>query len=213
MKLKILKKLFTKNVVVEIPNLINVEEYENEFLRRDKYILYLGRLNKTKGIDLLIKAFSELKESNVKLKIAGGGNTYKKELEALVFSLKLDEKVEFLGLVEDKRELISNAWVMVSPSFSDVIGMVNLEAASFKTPMITTYQTGLKKEWNTNGGKLINPRTKEIKNALKETLDWTLEERNLKGQLLYDFVKKNYSWKSRSQDWIDLYEKALKNER
>lgn len=208
-----LAQLFKNNQIVAIPNLITVGKTMKHFTNTEKYILYLGRLNKTKGIDLLIKAFSELEHNAIKLKIAGGRNDYQKELEVLVRNLNLTNKVEFLGLLKDKKEVISKAWVMVSPTFSDVVGMVNLEAAAFKTPMITTYNTGLEDGWNTNGGKLINPSVKEVKKALKEALDWTLEERIENGQLLYNYVQKKYSWKSRLVDWIQLYEKVLKDEK
>jgi glycosyltransferase involved in cell wall biosynthesis len=122
----------------------------------------------------------------------------------------MTDKIEFLGLVksEIKNQLICKAWVMVAPSYSDVIGMVNLEAASFKVPMITTYNVGLKKEWAENGGKLINPNVKELKNALIEVLNWNINERNKNGELLFNFVKKNYAWKSRLPDWIKLYKNA-----
>ncbi len=212
---KNLKLYFSKNQFIEIPNLITVENDEAPILNTEKYILYLGRLNKTKGIDLLIRAFSKIENEHVKLKIAGGFNQYKNELELLVNSLNLANKVEFLGLVKNeyKNGLIRNSWVMVSPSYSDVIGMVNLEAASFKTPMITTYNTGLKEQWNTNGGKLIKPDIEELKMALIEVLNWTFEERNENGSQLFKFVKEHYSWKSRLTDWKELYKTAVNNEK
>ncbi|WP_299670558.1 glycosyltransferase [uncultured Polaribacter sp.] len=210
-----IKRFFKKSNSDEIPNLISIAEQNNKVNFTEKNILYLGRLNKTKGIDILIKAFSKIDNNKVKLQIAGGFNKYKKELEEVVESLNLKDKVIFLGEVkgEVKTKLIKNAWVMASPSFSDVIGMVNLEAASLKTPMITTYNTGLKPEWNLNGGKLINPNIQELTDALKETLSWSLEKRNAKGKLLYNYVKKVYSWDTRLKDWQLLYEKAIFNEK
>ncbi len=211
---KNLKTYFKRNKFIEIPNLISLGLEEEQNINTEKYILYLGRLNKTKGIDLLIKAFSQIENQNIKLKIAGGFNDYKLELELLVKSLYLTENVEFLGLVKNdaKNQLIKNAWVMVSPSYSDVIGMVNLEAASFKTPVITTHKVGLKKEWSTNGGKLINPNIEELKASLTEVLNWTVKERNKNGKQLFDFIKQHYSWNSRLKDWKKLYENAIKNE-
>ena len=210
-----LKTYFKKNKFIEIPNLISINTKKEQVLNPEKCILYLGRLNKTKGIDLLIKAFSQIDNQCIKLKIAGGFNDYKEDLESLVKSLNLTDKVEFLGLVKNefKNDLIRNSWVMVSPSHSDVIGMVNLEAASFKTPVITTFKVGLKKEWNTNGGKLINPNIEELKSALTEVLNWTIQERNTNGKHLFDFVEQHYSWKTRLKDWRNLYKNVLKNEK
>jgi len=211
---KSIKYFLNNKEIVEIPNLITVVERNEKYQSSEKYILYLGRLNKSKGIDLLIRAFAQVNNQNIKFKIAGEFNKYKKELESLINSLNLANKVEFLSLVknEQKKELIRNSWVMVAPTYSDVIGMVNLEAASLRTPIITTYNTGLDSGWNKNGGKLINPNVEELKTALDEVLKWTIEERNLYGQKLFNFVKDHYSWESRLIDWRNLYEKAVNHD-
>jgi glycosyltransferase involved in cell wall biosynthesis len=212
---KTIKGFFKRNDVVEIPNLISVIDQKEKLNSIEKKIVYLGRLNKTKGIDLLIKAFSKINNKEILLQIAGGSNSYQKELEALVESLKIKERVEFLGEVkgEKKMKLIKNAWVMACPTYSDVIGMVNLEAAALKTPMITTHITGINSEWNINGGKLINPNIEELTAALIESLNWSLEKRNAQGELLYKYVKKEYSWENRSNDWELLYKKAIVDEK
>ena len=205
-----LKKYFPKKRFIEIPNLVSFKDCL-EIVKPEKYILYLGRLNRTKGIDLLIKAFKKLEKNEFKLKIAGGTNTYRKELKSLVTKFDLTKRVEFLGVVksEEKKRIIKKAWVMAAPTYSDVIGIVNLEAASLRTPMITTNETGLNPEWNNNGGRLINPTVRELERALKEAVDWTIEERTNHGNKLYEFAKKFYSWESRINDWEMLYKQVF----
>ena len=212
-----LKKIFAKNQFIEIPNLISfsnktTEETKNKKL--EKSILYLGRINKTKGIDVLIKAFNEIENKGVTLKIAGNFNDYKVELDDLIDRYKLTNKVIFVGMVKGKQkeDLINNSWVMVSPTFSDVIGMVNLEAGLNKTPMITTNNTGLHKDWSNNGGILINANVKELSEALNESLNWSQKERDRKGVLLFNFVKEFYSWENRLNEWELLYKKAIQDE-
>lgn len=208
---KNLKKILQKPRVIEIPNLIKVKEHKNHFNKNNiKYILYIGRLDKVKGIDLLIKAFVKINRKDVKLKIAGDFNSYKKELEKLIKLSKINN-IEFLGFVKGKAkiDLIKNAIVLVAPSFSEVIGMVNLEAAILKTPVITTFQTGLNKSWNENGGYLINPNEEELIKSLSLALNWSNEERDKNGQKLYDFVIQNYTWQNRINDWENLYKSIL----
>ncbi|MFT5846838.1 MAG: glycosyltransferase involved in cell wall biosynthesis [Psychroserpens sp.] len=210
---KELKVLFPSTPTVEIPNLIDSKRaVQSEYNSQEKYILYVGRLDSKKGIDLLIKAFSNLNPEGFKLKIAGNFNDYKQKLDELVLSLGMEDKVEFLGLVtgEEKVKLFINAYVFVAPSHSEVVGMVNLEAAMYKTPVITTFQTGLKKEWSENGGILVNPNVREIESALQSSLNWTIEQRNENGLKLHNFVLKAYSWQYRFDDWIKLYESMLK---
>ena len=210
-----LKARFKNVKVVEIPNLISLPKLEKQSASKYNldYILFLGRLDPIKGINLLIEAFATLEDSNIKLKIAGPANEYQDELKVQVKELSLGNRVEFLGLVNgvEKQRLYENALVFVSPSFSEVIGMVNLEAAIYKTVVITTHQTGLDKEWTNNGGFLINPEVKEIKGAIETVLSWDDNTRELKENQLQEFVSKNYSWENRYQDWENLYKIIRKN--
>jgi len=209
-----LKELFPNTKLIEIPNLIEIPKSEEHLsINEDgKYFLYLGRLDEKKGIDLLIKSFSLFKEKFI-LIIAGSYNDYKRKLESIVKSLDLNDKVQFRGFVKgnEKIELIKNSWILVAPSYSEVVGMVNLEAGSLKTPVITTFQTGIKKEWNENGGMLINPELKELETAMSKAASWTLKERNENGNKLHKFVLENYSWSNKMDTWIQIYETSLKN--
>jgi len=207
-----IKKLIPQIKTIEIPNLIDFKvQGAKHFNTQEKYILYLGRLDEKKGIDILLKAFNNLRSNNFKLKVVGEFNEYKKELDKIVTELSLERKVEFLGLVTGsaKTELYRNAYVFAAPSHSEVIGMVNLEAAILETPVITTFQTGLDKEWNKNGGFLINPTEKELTETLKKAINLSIEERNIRGKKLHDFVLKKYSWKNRFFDWVKLYKSIL----
>lgn len=204
--------LFKTDKTVEIPNLISKNNFKVQAKEESNYVLFLGRLDEKKGIDLLVKAFGNLNKEGYKLFIAGKKNRYKNELEHLINKLGIKNKVNFLGLVsgQEKQELICNATVLVAPSHSEVIGMVNLEAGILKTPVITTHQTGIDSEWNNNGGKLINPNVVEIETALQEILDFSVDERIKMGKTLHDFIVKKYSWENRIKDWITLY-KSVKN--
>ncbi len=205
-----LHKLFEHKSIEVIPNSISYTEIDSYNIQRqecDKFILFVGRLHPKKGIDLLIKAFSKLKDTDIKLKIAGPFNEYKNELDKLVKDLSIENRVEFLGMItgKEKFKLFKDAWVFVAPSFSEVVGMVNLEAGISGTPVITTYQTGLYKEWNNNGGILINPNIDELDKALKEATHWTEKERNDRGGNLKKFIIDNYSWEKNIHKWLQLY--------
>lgn len=207
-----LNRLFINNRIVAIPNLIDPLETEYEYSENsERYILYLGRLDSKKGIDLLIKAFHEIHTENVKLKIAGGFNSYKAELEQLVSTLGMEHKVEFLGMVTGKQKikLFTEAFLFAAPSHSEVIGMVNLEAASCGTPVLTTFQTGIHENWAHNGGFLINPKLGELKTALSKALSMTLKERIANGALLKSYVLQEYSWDSKYKNWDQLYKSIV----
>lgn len=101
-----------------------------------KTVLYVGRLERRKGVDLLIKAFAKLNEEmpNTHLIIAGEGNR-RAYLEQLVNTLKLSN-VQFVGYVseEHKRYLMGNADLLCSPAtFGESFGIVLIEGMAMGT--------------------------------------------------------------------------------
>ncbi|MEM3979832.1 MAG: glycosyltransferase [Ignisphaera sp.] len=81
----------------------------------------MGRIHLTKGLDLLIRVFTEVvkKESDVTLVIAGKGDAhYLKKCMKLVRVLGLENRVRYLGYIseEDKIGLIDSSEFVVIPS-------------------------------------------------------------------------------------------------
>ncbi|MFW6141316.1 MAG: glycosyltransferase family 4 protein [Candidatus Saliniplasma sp.] len=104
-------------------------------------VLYVGRLHELKGLNYLIKAFSDVKGkySDVELLIIGSGDL-KDELKELVHKERLDEHVRFIGEVEHS-ELIDyyqNSDIFVLPSVSEGLSNVILEAMACGLPVIAT---------------------------------------------------------------------------
>jgi len=194
--------------IVEIPNLIDFSNnIKYEYQPKEEYLLFLGRFHKVKGIDLLISAFKKIDNKKIKLYLAGFENDYCKEILNQVELNGLSNRIKYCGEVkgEEKNKLFSNAKAFIAPSYSEVIGMVNLEAASFRTPVITTYNTGISKDWNNNGGILINPVQEELTKALNIVSNLNVNERNERGDLLKKFVFDNYSWQKKGHLWNELY--------
>ena len=107
--------------------------------------VYLGRLKRYKGVDLVIRAFARLDHRDARLHIAGTGD-HRPELERLVASLDLGGRVSFLGFVpeEDKLALLRRAWALVFASPKEGWGMTNLEAAACGTQVIASDSPGLR---------------------------------------------------------------------
>ena len=200
----------TKNRNIEvIPNLINMNiESPAAYNAEEEYILYLGRFHRVKGLELLLKAFSQIKNKYIKLKLAGFSNQYFLDIMKMYQNENIIKRIEFVGEKNgmEKDLLYANAKVFVSPSYSEVIGMVNLEAAMQKTPVITTFNTGLDKNWSKNGGILINPAVEELTIALDDATSWDNIERIDRGSKLFNFVYQQYSWDKKGFLWQELYD-------
>jgi glycosyltransferase involved in cell wall biosynthesis len=107
--------------------------------------VYLGRLKKYKRVDDVIRAFAALNLLGAKLEIAGTGD-YRASLEALVRSLGLSGRVEFLGFIpeDQKVHLLRRAWASVLASPKEGWGISNLEAAACGTPVIAANSPGIR---------------------------------------------------------------------
>lgn len=96
-----------------------------------KYFFSARRLEKSKGIDVLIKAFSKARNKllDVKLVIAGRGSE-EKSLKELVKSLNLSRDVYFLGSLsyEDMCSYMKSAIAHICPSRAESGGTVNFES-------------------------------------------------------------------------------------
>jgi glycosyltransferase involved in cell wall biosynthesis len=108
-------------------------------LRRDGYLLFVGRLVPEKRPDQLIRCFGKV-SSEVKLVIVGGSsftNDYTKSLAEVAAG---DDRVVFPGWVYGRllEELYSNAAAFVLPSSLEGLPLTLLEAAAHGTPCIAS---------------------------------------------------------------------------
>ena len=124
----------------------------------------LGRLDKLKGQDILLRAIPEVvkQHPNVLFLIAGeetsGEHGYKEYLMKLCRQLDIERFVKFLPFMDDVPRLMSALDVFVLPSFSETFGLVLVEAMAMELSIIATNAGGVP-EIITNGktGLLIKP--------------------------------------------------------
>lgn len=102
------------NITV-IPNpLRKVKLYSD--IKRERIILYVGRLSWEKGPERLIRAFGAIQNrQGWQLHIAGSGPLQKK-MSQLVSSLDINDEVVFYGKVKDVDKLFARAGIFVLPS-------------------------------------------------------------------------------------------------
>lgn len=125
----------TDDSVSIIPNGIDLHHFHAPRNRTEnavKTILYIGRLEKRKGVSFLIDAFAILHshQPTIKLVIAGDG-VNRVKLENQVETLGLEQHVSFLGFVTEtqKKKLLHDADLFCSPAlYGESFGIVLLEA-------------------------------------------------------------------------------------
>lgn len=105
-------------------------------------ILYIGRLEKLKGVDLLIKAV-KIVQMPVDLVIVGDGSE-RQNLENLVKKLNLQDSIHFMGSRRDKDGFYRSANVFAYPSTCvEVFGISIVEAMAYGIPCISNVVGGI----------------------------------------------------------------------
>ena len=103
-------------------------------------VLFLGRLHRIKGIDLLVEAFAQLRQEvkETILVISGPDEGELDHLRALAGRLGLEESVRFAGPLygQDKLAAYVDADVIASPGAYEIFGLVPFEALMCGTPAV-----------------------------------------------------------------------------
>jgi glycosyltransferase involved in cell wall biosynthesis len=104
-------------------------------------IVYVGRVEMTKGIALLLEAFDRLSVSNVELRIVGGWST-RSVRRRLQTRMREDSRITVQP--GDPLPVLQKADVFVHPSYEDGFGYAPMEALACGVPAIVTEDTGMK---------------------------------------------------------------------
>jgi 1,2-diacylglycerol 3-alpha-glucosyltransferase len=125
--------------------------------------LYLGRVDRDKGVNLLLPLFQELHRDDVQLAIAGKGS-YLSALKARVKTNGRNGKVVFLGFIPEDElpALLNSADVFIMPSRIELQSIATLEAMATGLPVLAANAGALPELVDNNvNGYLFRPDDQE----------------------------------------------------
>ena len=132
------------------------------------YMLAVSRLESVKRVDLAIRAMAHA-PAGVSLQVVGAGS-HRQELDSLVASLGLGQRVRLLGEVSDDAiiDLYAGALGVIFPPYDEDFGYVTLEAFLSHKPVITTTDAGGPTEFVEDGvnGWVVPPEPAAIGEAV-----------------------------------------------
>lgn len=175
-------------------------------------ILFMGRLNKIKGPDLLLDAFVLIKDrlSDHHLVFAGPDEGMQNDLLSVAREAGVSDRVHFLGFVggTDKVAAYRSARLLVVPSRQEAMSIVALEAGVCGKAVLLTDQCGFGEV------KSVSPTLEVEASApgIAENLHNLLVQPALLDQLgarFHDFVMQRYSWSSIVAAYLKLYAPIL----
>ena len=162
------------------------------------FLLYLARLHPKKGIELLLRAWSEVAKNypDHQLMVAGSGTPeYFGRCRRLAVELGIQDSCVWLGQVSEveKNWLYRRATAYVLPTYSENFGNTIAEALAHGIPIVTTTRTPWTHLPEEGCGWIVEPTVAALREAISSALETNEQERQhmgIKGKLL---VERKYS--------------------
>lgn len=208
----------TEQPIALIPNGIDLNDYRTPARRSDrrkqKTILYIGRLEGRKGVKHLLQAYAILQEKcdDVRLVIAGDGPDRDK-LEMMADDLKL-RNVEFIGYISDKekKQHLRSADLFCSPAlYGESFGIVLLEAMASGLVTVAGNNPGYASVMQGLGAiSLVNPKDDA---EFARRLDLLLHEVDLR-KLWREWAASEinqYSYEAIVDQYEEVFKQALES--
>jgi len=201
---------------VNLKNLVSKKNFKMKYNINSKFILFVGRFSKSKGIETLIDAFNIVNNKflDIHLVIMGVDFGFEKTMEELIIKFNLSKKI--LVIKNPPREDVISAYgeseFLVLPSQWELSPLVPLESFAFKKPVISTKSHGIPfTVQDDKNGLLVDP---ENPDQLAKAITKLLLDDNLRiklGLSGYHFVHDECNCVSMAKNSLELYEEILKN--
>jgi len=140
---------FTQGDITVIFNPVEEKFFNIEKTEVPNRLLFVGGIEERKGLEVLIRAIARIKKTlpDIELHIVGGVRkiVYYQKLRGLIKSLDLEQNIEFVGSLPEKKlsDEYSKATIFVLPSYEESQGIVILEAMATGTPVVATRAGGI----------------------------------------------------------------------
>lgn len=221
---KVSERFGTKTPSVIIPLGVNLPKLPALGLARSQFnltsdspvILYMSRIDRKKGLDLLIPALENLLNSGVKFQfVLAGGNPqeleYVEQIKHRIQNSPLGKVTTIPGFVtgELKAALLQDADLFVLPSYYENFGIAVAEAMAVGTPVVVTEGVYIWQDIRqAEAGWVCAGEVSELTQNLREALA-SAEERKRRGENAKQYALGHYSWDAIAQQTLQVYRNLL----
>ena len=179
------------------------------------YILFLGRIYKKKGIELLFQAFAKHRPIDLNIIIAGPStDDYKNELIQFANKLKIANSVKFIGSVygSEKAQLLRHAKIFALTSYSDIHPVSVEEALFMGNPVLITKNCDFPEIEEYNAGVIVDATFESVYAGLVKILksDEKLEEYSKNAKQL---ANDKFLFENKVIDYENLFQFAINNQK
>jgi len=193
-KIEVIYEGFDKNLFKPVKGDVLINSLKEFDLVPLEYFLFVGTIQPRKNLERLIKAFSInslARSPKTKLIIVGSKGWLYDDIFKLPKKLGIEEKVKFLGRVEDKQlpALYSGAIALIFPSLFEGFGLPIIEAQASGCPVLISNVSSMP-EIAGKGALFVNPY------SLEDIIRGIREIGEIRGELIkkgFENVKR-FSW-------------------
>lgn len=182
---------------------LDIESWKDNYGRNNRFVItYFGHAGKSKWLDYLVNALSEMVLVDSKLLFVFNliDSQRTKYIKEKIQKFHLWSSVQVFDGVEknELRTMIASSDLIVAPSLSEGFGSVHTESVAMKKPLLTTYIASIPEVvWG--NVKFIAPSSKrEIIDAILQREEWIANPE-------YVIPSKTFSWTSTVKELIKLY--------
>jgi glycosyltransferase involved in cell wall biosynthesis len=215
-------KLNTKPIFVpngihggDFASLPNSEIFYHQFpeTQNKTLILFLGRIDPKKGLDLLAPAFAQVTQnfSDTHLIIAGPDNTgFLPKAENYFIEAGCRESVTFTGMLtgELKYAALAAAQIYVAPSYSEGFSLSVLEGIASGLPCIITTGCNFPEAKANQAALEVEINTQAIADGLLWCLNHPEEAKQM-GEKGRQFIFENYTWDKIAAKLVKAYQSII----
>ena len=196
------------NKIVVIPHYFSfdIEKISDTRNNYGKFFLFLGRGERNKRIDLLLKAFDKL-DIEYQLVLTTSEDEISNELKNIVAKNK---KIHLLGRVpeKEKQNLLATCEALILPTEFEAFGIVNFEASYFNKPLILSNLNVFKEILNAEGVIYFDNSVAAIRKAIQKLVVLKEEEKKKMGEINFLNLK-NYSLEIIKEKYFNLFNELV----
>lgn len=193
---------------ISMPNQKPTNLIEKEWgLKKDEYLLYLGRIVPEKGIQYLVDAYREV-HTGKKLVIAGGSSHTASFMREIKKNAEEDDRIIFTDFVQGEilEELYSNAYLFVLPSDLEGMPISLLEAMSYGNCCVVSDIPECSEVVEDKAIIFKKNNVLDLKNKLNLLVQNPVLVNEYK-RSASDFICKKFDWNDITKKTVQLYRK------
>ncbi|CAH1001336.1 D-inositol-3-phosphate glycosyltransferase [Neolewinella maritima] len=199
--------------IIQIPNYMELPKQIET--TKEKFFLYIGRIDPKKAIENLITALAQSEDflaSEFTLKIVGDYyNEYGHQLVKQVEQLGLTQKIRFLGHLEgrEKEEILASAWFTFMPSHTENFGVVVMEGLAQGTPGVASTGTPWEILKERDAGYWIDNDPDTLTKTIDQILALPPERMQQLNANALKLARDEFSIHANVAEWESAYQKIL----